>query len=69
MPMPLLEVPDVSWIASEGHLPRVWLLAETAAAAMGADQVRIDIFIRKGDPSALVIRDISSQWGSAPLPC
>ncbi|KAL1500705.1 hypothetical protein AB1Y20_013352 [Prymnesium parvum] len=66
LPTPLAAVPELAWIARERQLPRAWLLAETAAAAMGADQVRIDIFLRKGAPAALVVNEISLHTG-APL--
>ncbi|KAL3916553.1 MAG: hypothetical protein SGPRY_006771 [Prymnesium sp.] len=66
LPAPLESVEELSWIKREAQLPRIWLLAETAAAAMGASQVRIDIFIRRGSPSELTINEISLHSG-APL--
>ena len=52
-----------TWIREEGHLERVWELAETAAKIMGIDQVRIDIFIKKGDPDAIRINENSISSG------
>lgn len=64
-PRPLAEEAQLSWIAQEAHLPRVWLIAETAAAAMGADQVRIDVFIRRGAPAAAAINELSLSSGAS----
>ncbi len=55
--------PITRWVQEEGHLPRVWALAERAARIMGADEVRIDIFIRRGDPEGLVINENSLSSG------
>eukprot|EP00469_Lotharella_globosa_P002674 CAMPEP_0167801696 /NCGR_PEP_ID=MMETSP0111_2-20121227/18622_1 /TAXON_ID=91324 /ORGANISM="Lotharella globosa, Strain CCCM811" /LENGTH=474 /DNA_ID=CAMNT_0007697479 /DNA_START=1 /DNA_END=1425 /DNA_ORIENTATION=- len=52
-----------TWIRTEGHLEKVWHLAETAAKIMGIDQVRIDIFIKKGDPDAIAINENSISSG------
>mmetsp|Transcript_1502 Transcript_1502/g.2062 ORF Transcript_1502/g.2062 Transcript_1502/m.2062 type:complete len:480 (-) Transcript_1502:137-1576(-) len=57
------ESPYNTWIREEGHLERVWKLAETAAKIMGIDQVRIDIFIKKGDPDAITINENSISSG------
>lgn len=63
VPMPLSKVDAWSWVESEGHLPRVWRLAELAALSLGADQIRIDIFIRRGEPEAVSINEISLTSG------
>eukprot|EP00467_Chlorarachnion_reptans_P008516 CAMPEP_0114507058 /NCGR_PEP_ID=MMETSP0109-20121206/11797_1 /TAXON_ID=29199 /ORGANISM="Chlorarachnion reptans, Strain CCCM449" /LENGTH=455 /DNA_ID=CAMNT_0001685765 /DNA_START=237 /DNA_END=1604 /DNA_ORIENTATION=+ len=57
------ESPYNTWIRDEGHLEKVWKLAETAAKIMGIDQVRIDIFIKKGDPNAIAINENSISSG------
>mmetsp|Transcript_24230 Transcript_24230/g.42891 ORF Transcript_24230/g.42891 Transcript_24230/m.42891 type:complete len:481 (+) Transcript_24230:220-1662(+) len=57
------ESPYNTWIREEGHLEKVWELAETAAKIMGIDQVRIDIFIKKGDPNAIAINENSISSG------
>jgi len=57
------ESPYNTWIREEGHLDKVWKLAETAAKIMGIDQVRIDIFITKGDPDAIAINENSISSG------
>ena len=62
--VPLSQHDELRWIVQEGHLPYVWTLAETAAAAMGADQIRIDIFVRRGDPSAVAVNEISLHSGA-----
>jgi len=58
-----VESPYNTWIREEGHLQRVWDLAETAAKIMGIDQVRIDIFIKRGDPDAIAINENSISSG------
>lgn len=58
-----IESPYLKWVREEGHLPRVWALAEAAAHVMGIDQVRIDIFVFKGHPDALVINENSLSSG------
>lgn len=62
-PTALSNVKEWAWIESEGHLPKVWGLAELAALAMGIDQVRIDVFIRRGEPDAVSINEISLTSG------
>ncbi|GAB5354441.1 hypothetical protein AAMO2058_000119100 [Amorphochlora amoebiformis] len=59
-------VPDpcYQWIVDEGHLPRVWFMAEAAAKLMGIDAIRIDVFVLKGDPSASVINEDSLSSGA-----
>uniref|UniRef100_A0A7S0LKI1 Uncharacterized protein n=1 Tax=Coccolithus braarudii TaxID=221442 RepID=A0A7S0LKI1_9EUKA len=63
MPQPLSTLPSLAWLEVEGHLPNVWLLAETAALAMGIDQVRIDIFVAKGVPTSVSVNEISLTSG------
>ncbi|CAE8619987.1 unnamed protein product [Polarella glacialis] len=63
VPRQVADLPEIAWVQNEGHLPRIWALAESAALAMGIDQVRIDIFIRKGEPEAVTINEISLSSG------
>ena len=51
------------WIVDEGHLDRVWMLAESASKIMGIDQVRIDIFIQRGHPERVSINENSISSG------
>eukprot|EP00472_Partenskyella_glossopodia_P004299 CAMPEP_0197539244 /NCGR_PEP_ID=MMETSP1318-20131121/62114_1 /TAXON_ID=552666 /ORGANISM="Partenskyella glossopodia, Strain RCC365" /LENGTH=273 /DNA_ID=CAMNT_0043097909 /DNA_START=396 /DNA_END=1214 /DNA_ORIENTATION=- len=55
--------PETSWVTDEGHLEHVWALAERAAKIMAVDEVRIDIFIRRGDPHGLAINENSLSSG------
>lgn len=56
--------PEITkWVQDEGHLPKVWALAEKAAKIMAVDEVRIDIFIRRGDPDGLMINENSLSSG------
>jgi len=58
---------ETKWVEEEGHLPKVWAMAERAAKIIGADEIRIDIFIRRGDPDGVNINEnsLSSGMGSA----
>lgn len=51
------------WIFDEGHMECVWALGERAATLMGIDEVRIDIFISRGDPRGCVINEDSISSG------
>ena len=53
----------LDWIRTEGHLERLWKLAEDAAKIMSIDYIRMDIFVRKGDPDGLVINEDSLSSG------
>ena len=52
-----------NWIIDEGHMQCVWALGERAAALMGIDEVRIDIFITRGDPDGCAINEDSISSG------
>jgi len=52
------------WIFDQGHMPCVWTLAEQVAQAIGADQVRVDIFVSPGQPSGCVVNEISLSSGN-----
>ena len=59
------------WIMEEGHVDCAFELAERAASVMAVDEVRIDVFITKGDPEGCKINENSlssgmiygPQWG------
>ena len=51
------------WIFDEGHLQCAWDLAERAAALMGIDEVRIDLFITRGKPTGCMINEDSVSSG------
>jgi len=51
------------WIVEEGHIPRITYLAELVSKAIGADELRVDIFITQGDPDAAVVNEISLSSG------
>lgn len=52
-----------NWIFEEGHMECVWRLGERAAMLMGIDEVRIDIFISRGNPHGCVINEDSISSG------
>eukprot|EP01065_Artemidia_motanka_P012768 TRINITY_DN17050_c0_g1_i2.p1 TRINITY_DN17050_c0_g1~~TRINITY_DN17050_c0_g1_i2.p1 ORF type:complete len:437 (+),score=110.84 TRINITY_DN17050_c0_g1_i2:62-1372(+) len=51
------------WIVDEGHLECVWSLAERTASLIGADSVRIDVFLWEGHPRECVVNEISLSSG------
>eukprot|EP00754_Rhynchopus_humris_P041532 Rhum_TRINITY_DN2508_c0_g1::Rhum_TRINITY_DN2508_c0_g1_i1::g.7397::m.7397 len=53
--------PQMQWIFE--HLPCVWALAEKAAATIGAECVRIDVFLWKEHPQECTINEISISSG------
>ena len=55
---------NVQWLLDEGHMERVFALAERVCQAMMADQVRVDIFVRPGDPDGAVVNEISISPGA-----
>mmetsp|Transcript_9589 Transcript_9589/g.23598 ORF Transcript_9589/g.23598 Transcript_9589/m.23598 type:complete len:451 (-) Transcript_9589:314-1666(-) len=55
---------QVEWLQSEGHLEKAFELAEKVCQAMMADQVRVDIFVRPGDPNAVLVNEISISPGA-----
>ena len=59
-----LEYASHRWIFDEGHMPCVWALAERVARRMSAEQVRVDIFLAKGEPARCVVNEISLSSGS-----
>mmetsp|Transcript_742 Transcript_742/g.1866 ORF Transcript_742/g.1866 Transcript_742/m.1866 type:complete len:212 (-) Transcript_742:109-744(-) len=59
-----LEWGSSHWVFSEGHMPCVWALAERTARAMGADQVRIDIFVARHRQEGCVLNEISLSSGN-----
>uniref|UniRef100_A0A7S3YYT8 ATP-grasp domain-containing protein n=1 Tax=Lotharella globosa TaxID=91324 RepID=A0A7S3YYT8_9EUKA len=55
---------QVQWLLDEGHMEKVYALAEKVCRSMQADQVRVDIFVRPGDPDGLVVNEISISPGA-----
>lgn len=51
------------WIFDEGHMDCAWRLAERAATLMGADQVRLDIFLARGHPTECSLNENSISSG------
>eukprot|EP00930_Biecheleria_cincta_P045585 TRINITY_DN31420_c0_g1_i1.p1 TRINITY_DN31420_c0_g1~~TRINITY_DN31420_c0_g1_i1.p1 ORF type:complete len:482 (+),score=95.76 TRINITY_DN31420_c0_g1_i1:43-1488(+) len=56
---------DWAWLEAEGHLPRIWQLAEAVALSAGCEQMRVDIFVRKGEPTAVAVNEISLSSGAS----
>jgi len=51
------------WVIGQGHLECVWRLAERVAKIIGADAVRVDIFLWKDHPNDCVVNEISLSSG------
>lgn len=51
------------WIVDEGYTACVWDLAERVARTMGIEALRVDIFLRQGDPSGCVVNEDSLSSG------
>merc|ERR1712196_454114 len=66
LPTPIVEIPELAWLVKEGHLAKVWDLAEKVALMIGIDFIRIDIFVRKGVASMPEVNEISLNSGQ---PC
>ena len=56
------------WLREEGHLACVWRLAERVARAAAIDQMRVDIFVAKGDPDGCMVNENSLSSGSDTWP-
>jgi len=44
----------LTWVVSEGHLERAWLVAEAAALSLGMDDIRFDLYMSKGRPDDII---------------
>lgn len=53
----------VQWIVDEGYTQCVFDLAERVARTMAIDSVRMDIFLKKGDPSGCTVNENSLSSG------
>ena len=51
------------WIFTEGHMDCAWHLAERTATLMGADQVRLDIFLARNHPGECSLNENSISSG------
>ena len=56
------------WVREEGHLACVFRLAERVAFAAAIDQMRVDIFVEKGNPDACMVNENSLSSGSDTWP-
>jgi len=56
---------ELAWVADEQHdyLTPVFELAELVARRVGIEQIRVDIFIRPGQPKSPVVNEISLASG------
>lgn len=67
-PLAFLKIPvmgsqKLQWIHDEGYMDCVWDLAERAAAATGTESLRIDLFLKQGDPKGCTINENSLSSG------
>lgn len=56
------------WVREEGHLACVFRLAERVAFAAAIDQMRVDVFVEKGNPDACMVNENSLSSGSDTWP-
>jgi len=56
------------WVRTEGHMACVFKLAERVARAAAIDQMRVDIFVTKGDPDGCMVNENSLSSGSDTWP-
>eukprot|EP00658_Telonema_sp_P-2_P005644 TRINITY_DN12124_c0_g2_i1.p1 TRINITY_DN12124_c0_g2~~TRINITY_DN12124_c0_g2_i1.p1 ORF type:complete len:474 (-),score=75.57 TRINITY_DN12124_c0_g2_i1:179-1600(-) len=54
---------ELEWIVQEGHHLRCIELAEKFARTVGIDEIRVDIFIKKGFPMAAMVNEDSISSG------
>jgi len=54
----------VKWIVQEGHATNLWHLAEAVARTAQIDNLRVDIFLAKGQPRAMVVNEVSLSSGA-----
>jgi len=55
--------PKIARLRDSGYLDCVWKVAERASAAAAIDAMRVDIFIKLGDPTACTINENSLSSG------
>ncbi len=58
---------NLRWVATEGHLERAFFMAETAAMVAGMDMIRMDFFVRKGDPAGIAFNENSISSARSPI--
>merc|ERR1739848_413604 len=51
------------WVFDEGHMPCVWALSERVAQTLRVDELRVDIFVSKGDPHGCQLNELSISSG------
>lgn len=61
--VPMYNTARVQWIQDEGYMKCVWELAEKAARATATEYVRIDLFLKRGDPNGCTINENSLSSG------
>lgn len=62
------KIPDsnndgLRWIQDDGYMDCVWALAEGAARRTATDNVRIDIFLQRGNPNGCKVNENSLSSG------
>eukprot|EP00656_Telonema_subtile_P033589 TRINITY_DN3732_c0_g1_i6.p1 TRINITY_DN3732_c0_g1~~TRINITY_DN3732_c0_g1_i6.p1 ORF type:complete len:383 (+),score=70.03 TRINITY_DN3732_c0_g1_i6:1952-3100(+) len=54
---------DLDWIVEEGHHTKVIAMVEKFAKLVGIDEIRVDVFIRKGHPEEAMFNEDSISSG------
>jgi len=54
---------DLEWIVEESHHKKIIELSEKMAKLIGIDEIRVDIFIKKGDVNAAMVNEDSISSG------
>lgn len=61
--IPVMGSTKLQYLYDEGYMDCVWSLAERAAKATGTESLRIDMFVKAGDPSGCTINENSLSSG------
>lgn len=52
-----------AWVSEQGYMDCVWRTAERVAKAAAIDAIRVDIFLRRGDPEGCMVNEDSLSSG------
>jgi len=61
--IPVFDTPKLKWITDGGYMDCIWDLAERTARATATESVRLDIFLKRGDPKGCTINENSLSSG------
>merc|ERR1711865_318406 len=61
--IPMLNTEKTRWIIEQGYMDCVWKLAEKTAKATATENIRIDMFLKHGDPAGCTVNENSLSSG------